>query len=108
MRHNSLRDTIANLMREGGCSNVKTEPALLPVNSNDFSSRTNTSEGARLDISASGMRSTFKQTFYDVRVSHPYAASNVTLSLKSLYEKNEKEKRDLYKERILEVEKRLL
>ncbi len=64
MRHNSLRDTIANLMREGGCSDVRTEPALLPVNPNDFSSRTNTSEGARLDISARGMRSTFEQTFY--------------------------------------------
>ncbi len=105
MRHNSLRDTLANMMREAGCSDVRTEPALLPVNPNDFSSRTNTAEGARLDISARGLQSTFERTFFDVRVSHPYAASNVTVSLKALYQRNEKEKRALYQERVLETEK---
>ncbi len=105
MRHNSLRDTIANMMKEAGCSDVRTEPALLPVNPNDFASRTNTSEGARLDISARGLQSTFERTFFDVRVSHPYAASNVTVSLTALYERNEREKRSLYQERVLETEK---
>ncbi len=41
----------------------------------------------------------------DVRVSYPYAASNVTVSLKSLYDRNEKEKRNLYQQRVLETEK---
>ncbi len=49
--------------------------------------------------------STFERTFYDVRVSHPYAISNVTISLKALYERNEKEKMDLYNERVLQTEK---
>ncbi len=97
MRHNALRDTIASLMKEGGCTDVRTEPTLIPVNPNDFSTRTNIAEGARLDISARGVWSTFERSFYDVRVSHPYAASNVTLTLKALYEKNEKEKSDLYR-----------
>ncbi len=105
MRHNSLRDTIANMMKEAGCSDVRTEPALLPVNPNDFGSRTNTTEGARLDISARGLQSTFERTFFDVRVSHPYAASNVTVSLTKLYERNEMEKRKLYQDRVLETEK---
>ncbi len=49
--------------------------------------------------------STFERTFYDVRVSHPYAMSNVTVSLKALYDRNEKEKRDLYEERVVQTEK---
>ena len=105
MRHNALRDSIAQMMREGGCSDVRTEPLLLPVNANDFSSHTNTADGARLDISARGINSTFERSFYDVRVSHPHCASNVTLSLSELYEKNEKEKDLKYKERVQECEK---
>ena len=105
MRHDSLRDNIANMMKEAGCSDVRTEPALLPVNPNDFLSRTNTAEGARLDISARGLQSAFERTFFDVRVSHPFAASNVTVSLKALYERNESEKKALYEDRVLQVEK---
>ena len=105
MRHDALRDTMACLMREAGCNDVHTEPALLPVNPNDFGTRTNTAEGARLDIAARGLTSAFERTFFDVRVSHPFAASNVTVSLKALYERNEKEKRDKYQERVLETEK---
>ena len=55
---------------------------LLPVNPNDFRSRTITTDGARLNISARGLQSAFERTFFDVRVSHPYAASNVTVSKK--------------------------
>ena len=76
MRHNSLRDTMTNLMKEAGCSDVQIEPPLLPVNPNDFRSRTNTTDGARLDISARSLQSAFERTFFDVRVSDPYAASN--------------------------------
>ena len=38
-------------------------------------------------------------------MSHPFAASNVTVSLKSLYQRNEDEKKALYEERVLQVEK---
>ena len=92
-------------MREAGCSDVQTEPHLLPVNPNDFQSRSNTTEGARLDISVRGLQSRFERSFFDVRVSHPFAASNVTVSLQSLYQRNEDEKRALYEERVLQVEK---
>ena len=34
-----------------------------------------------------------------------YAASNVTKTLKQLYERNEKENRDKYEERVIESEK---
>ena len=104
MRHNSLRDGLANIMKEV-CSDVGTEPMLLPTNPNDFSSRVNTAEEARLDISARGINSTFERTFFDVRVAHPFAASNVTLSLDALYKKHEMEKINLYNERVRQVEK---
>ncbi len=105
MRHNALRDSLANMMREGGCRDVKTEPALLPVNPNDFSQRCNVENGARLDISARGIQSTFECSYFDVRVSHPFAASNVTLSFPALYARNENEKNNLYRNRVLESEK---
>ena len=76
-----------------------------PVNANDFSSRSNTAEGARLDISACGLRSQFERTYFDVRVSHPHAVSNVTLPLPELYKKNEDEKEKIYGSRVREVEK---
>ena len=83
-----------------------TEPSLLPVEPNNFNNpRTTSADGARLDISAVGVGSTFERTFYDVRVCHPFAASNVVISLKDLYARNEKEKCNLYEERIREVEK---
>ena len=104
MRHNALRDTIANMMREV-CTDVTTEPALLPVEPNNFNKRTNTSDMARLDISARGVNSKFERTFYDVRVTHPFADSNITLELQELYKKNECEKITMYEERVRNSEK---
>ena len=71
----------------------------------DFSCSANTAEEARLDISARGVRSTFERTYYDVRVTHPFAVSNVTLPLDKLYEKHEAEKESFYGERVRQVEK---
>ena len=80
LRHNSLRDAIANIMREV-CTDVQTEPLLLPTDPNNFTSRSNTANEARLDISARGVYSTFERTFFDVRVAHPFAVSNVDMPL---------------------------
>ena len=63
MRHNALRDGIANMMRDV-CKDVVTEPSLLPTEPNSFSSsRTTSADGARLDISVRGFRSTFELPF---------------------------------------------
>ena len=58
-----------------------------------------------MDISARGLNSTFERSFYDVRVTHPFAATNVTLPLDKLYKKHEMEKVNFYGERVREVEK---
>ena len=89
----------------GVCTDVCTGPLLLPVDPNNFSSGTNIANEARLDISARGIHSAFERTFYDIRVAHPFAASNVDMPLKKVYEKHELEKIRTYGERVKEVEK---
>ena len=79
------------------CHYVRIEPALLPVYPNNFSGSVNTSEEARLDISARGMMSTFEHTYYDIRVTHPFAPSNVVLPVNQLYEKHESRVRPFFK-----------
>ena len=105
MTHNSIRDTMANLLREV-CHDVKVEPQLQKVNEGDcLNPKTITGDQARLDVSARGVWTPFDKTFLDIRVSHPNCLSNRTKTLQEVYEKNEKEKKDEYLERVLNVEK---
>ena len=62
------------------------------------------SEEARLDISARGLWSALDKTFLDVRVFHPGADSN-TGKLSKVYKKHEAEKKRVYNERVIQVEK---
>ena len=105
MRHNRLRDLIAKMLKEV-CYDVKTEPHLLKVNDGDFVlPHTNTVEQARLNISARGVWTSFDKSFFDVRVTHPNCLSNGSKPFQKIYEENEKEKKDEYNERVLNVEK---
>jgi len=54
MRHNSVRDSETQIMREV-CRDVHTEPTLLPINENDHERKVKTADNARLDISARGL-----------------------------------------------------
>jgi len=49
MRHNSVRDSEAQIMREV-CRDFYTEPKLRPINKNDFERKVNTANNSRLDI----------------------------------------------------------
>ena len=104
MRHDALKDAEANLLREV-CKDVCTEPELLPVVAENFHTRTNTQPGARLDIAARGVWSTFERSFFDIRVTHPNCPSNVYKTLPQLYKEHETEKKNKYGERVLESEK---
>ena len=105
MTHNNIRDTLANLLREV-CHDVKVEPQLQKVNEGDcLNPKTITGDQARLDVSARGVWTPFDKTFLDIRVSHPNCLSNRTKTLQEVYEENEKEKKDEYLERVLNVEK---
>ena len=89
------------------CHDVATEPDLEPLQGEQFrSASTATTDGARLDISASGFwGGRFERTFFDVQVLNPNVQSNVLSSLPSLYRRHERQKRAKYEQRIRDVER---
>ena len=104
LRHNALRNTEANIMKEV-CCDVKLEPPLIPVENELLPQSTNTQEKARLDISARSVWSQLDRVFFDIRVTHPNTRSNASKSLPQIYKENEKEKKRKYNERIMNIEK---
>ncbi len=75
--HNEIRDFTGTLLTEV-CSDVKVEPELQEITTETMSLHTaNTTEGARLDITANGFWvGRHERTFLDVRVFNPLAPSN--------------------------------
>ena len=103
-RHNSIRDTTARLLTEV-CKDVRVEPLLHPLTGETLQERTaNTSEEARLDISARGFWTSGQKAFFDVRVFNPTASRYGQMSTAKMYEVNEKEKKRSYNERIQSVD----
>jgi len=99
LRHNELRDITAELLNEV-CKDVKKEPPLVELNGEVLQKRSaNTSREARLDIRAANFWIQGQRAFFDVRV-FDYRG----LDLAKCYERNEKEKKRHYGERILQVE----
>ena len=75
-------------------------------NSPSFRSRTNTTDGGRLDISARGLQSAFERTFFDVGCLMHMPHQMLLLVFLALYNaRNEKEKRSLYQDWVLKTEK---
>ena len=104
LRHNSLRDTTAELLKQV-CKDVEPEPALLPVSGVQLPAGTNIKDGARPDVSARSFWSTLDRAFLDVRVLHPQAQSNSDKSIAQMYRSHEVNKKREYNARIIEVEK---
>ena len=103
MRHNRIRDLEAELMREV-CHDVKIEPELLPLDS-ETDRAGNIAEKARLDVSGIGVWGSYERTFLDVRIVHPNAPSYINKPIDKVYESHEKEKKRMYNERVIQVEK---
>ena len=102
-RHDRIKHTNAEFMRQV-CHDVQVEPELIPVESSDYVGG-NTSEKARLDISARGLFGPFQKTFFDVRVFHPNAPSYKSREISQLYLTHEKMKCKDYEQRVVQVEK---
>ena len=64
----------------------------------------NTTDKARLDISDRGFWTTGQLAFLDVRVFNPIAKRYVDQELSRTYVMNEKEKKKMYNERIMQIE----
>ena len=105
LRHNSLRDALAELLETAGCKDVTTEPLLIPVNGRELPAGANRADGARLDVSARSVWNPLERAFLDVRVFHAQAPSNKALgSPTTMYNSHERQKKNLYNKRIVEVE----
>jgi len=104
MRHTSVRDSEAQTMREV-CRDVQTEPTLLPINENDYQRKVNTADNARLDISARELCNGREKTFFDIRFTHPTSQSYSGKSLAEVYQQHEKEKKEKYNQRVIDIEK---
>ena len=104
MRHNAVRDTLAEVLREV-CKDVRVEPQLLPVTGERLPAGTNVSDGARSDVSAVGLWQPLDRAFLDIRVFNPLAPSNANKQINAMYLSRENSKKREYNSRILEVEK---
>ena len=103
LRHNTLRDTEAIILREV-CKDVQIEPVLLPTAA-ELRNGSNLAERARLDISARGVFGQNERTFFDVRITHTNAEYNKNKTLEQIYKHHEQEKKRTYNDRILQIEK---
>ena len=105
IRHNELRNITADLLSEV-CPNVSIEPHLQPLSGETLTHSTAIRDDrARLDVKANGFwGDNFHSTYFDVRVFNPHAPSNKASTPASLYQRQEKEKRRSYEERITQIE----
>ena len=101
MRHNS--DLEATFLKEV-CKDVRIEPELLPIGNVELGGA-NTAEKARLDVSAVSIWSPMERTFVNVRVMHPNSPSYRDKKIEQVYIQQEQEKKRIYNQRVLKVEK---
>jgi hypothetical protein len=104
MRHDSIRDLLANEMAEV-LHDVQTEPPLTPLSGEAIIPRNaNTEDDARSDIRARGFWMKQQSAFFDIRVFYPHAPSYSSKSLSNLCNSFEGEKKRKYADRIFQVE----
>ncbi|CAM1322556.1 Uncharacterised protein r2_g3110 [Pycnogonum litorale] len=104
-RHNQLRDFTTSLLNEV-CTDVKSEPTLQPLSGESYGHRTaNTTDEARLDISARGFWIVGRRAFFDIRgyMTRTPGATKILNYLNVM--KGMSEKRNLkYNDRVLQTE----
>ena len=103
-RHNAVRDTIYNLAQDL-YPDVQLEPGLLPVTGEDLPVSATTADGARADVSVLGFWQPLSRAFFDVMVLNPFAQTNWSKEIKTMYSSAEAVKKRKYNERILQVDK---
>ena len=86
------------------CKDICVEPQLQQLTGETLQSLTLTGNKVRLDICARGFWQTGQMAFFDARVFNPNAKRYVNQDISKTYELNEKEKKRLYNERIMENE----
>lgn len=108
--HNEVQEVIYYGCKEAGFTNVVREPVLQKLDGEKFHyASANSEDEARSDIAVVGFwGKKLRRAFFDVTVFSTYARSNQphknSLTLKPIFEREEKRKYREYKERILQVE----
>jgi len=57
-----------------------------------------------LDITARGLWNSCEKTFFDIRITHPTSQSYSGKSLAEVYQQHEKEKKDKFNQRVIDIE----
>ena len=83
---------------------LRIEPLLTPMESPNFQQKGNNADKARPNISARGVWSAFERTFFDVRIFNAKSLSYQLKTLPQLYTLPEKEKKNQYMNRVLQLE----
>ena len=104
LRHNSLRDTAANILTQV-CKDVAIEPPLIPLTGENLPVSAITEDDARLDISARSFWMPLGRAFFDIRVLHPGAPTNASRTIPQMYIQHENEKKRKYNQRVIDIEK---
>ena len=102
-RHDEIRDNLSKLMSEI-CNDVEIEPHLLEPTGEVLRRCTNTQKEARLDFCARGFWQRGQKAYFDVRVFNPFAQSYQHQKLDKVFSANEREKKQLYNDRVLQIE----
>ena len=105
MRHNWLRNCIGKIMETAKCKDIQLEPSLLPTNGYQLPPGTITGDQSRLDISARSVWNVLERAFFDVRVFHAPAPTNMNKPIPRMYLAHENEKKRSYNARVIQVEK---
>ena len=96
---------MAKIMRKAGLGNVVVKPQLQPLSGETFVYKSaNKDDDARSDIKCTGLWTSMRQAFFDVKVVSAYARSYAKYNPHSLYIKAKKVKEREYGERIRNVE----
>jgi len=78
---------------------------VVQISNNNSHNQVNTDDNARLDISATELWNSCEKMFFDIRISHPTSQSYSGKSLAEIYQQHEKEKKDKYNQRVIDIEK---
>ena len=109
MRHNSIVSLITKLLVSAGCSDVVTEPLLLPTSGVTLPPGSNTADNARADVSARSICNPLERALLDVGDSH-WECTTLKLyrnlkTIPRMYSHHEEQKKRAYNARILKVER---
>ena len=96
--------TITSSLLSEVCKDVRVELQLQPLTGESFATSTATGNEVRLDVCARGFWQAGQMKFFDARVLNPNARRYAKQELWKTYHLNEKEKKRLYSERIMQVE----